>query len=64
VRLIEKEVGKEAKINWLPMQQGDVEVTFADIDKAKNLIGYKPGFPVEKGIRAFVDWYKKSKNGH
>ena len=48
---IEETLGKKAIIEWLPMQPGDVEITFADISKAQKLIGYKPDYPVRKGLQ-------------
>ena len=56
---IEKETGKKAEKNMMPMQPGDVPKTFADISKAKELLGYDPKTPIEVGIKKFVDWYKK-----
>ena len=43
------------------MQPGDVERTFADISKAKELIGYNPKTSFKKGIENFVKWYKTNK---
>ena len=43
----------------MPMQPGDVETTFADIDKLKNDTGFSPSIQIEDGIKSFVDWYKK-----
>ena len=51
----------QAKFNQMPMQQGDVERTYADISKAKKLIGYEPKTSFEQGIRNFVEWYKENK---
>ncbi len=59
VETIERELNKKAIIKYLPMQPGDVEKTYADISKAKNLIGYEPCTPFEEGIKKFVRWYKK-----
>ena len=58
INTIAKVLGKEPKINQLPMQPGDVQRTFADISKAKELIGYDPKTSFEKGIENFVEWYK------
>ena len=58
VRLLEKSIGKEAKIDFEPTQPGDVDITYADISKAKKYLDYHPTFPVEKGIDAFVKWYE------
>lgn len=49
-------------IKQLPMQPGDVDRTFADISKAKELIGYEPKVPFEQGIKNFVEWYKQNKH--
>ena len=48
----------EPKIKQLPMQPGDVDRTYADITKAKQLIGYQPKTSFEDGIRKIVEWYK------
>ena len=44
------------------MQPGDVERTFADISKAKKLIGYNPKTSFKEGIESFIDWYKANYN--
>jgi len=58
IELIENAVGKKAVIQRLPMQPGDVPVTFADISKARNQLGYSPKMKVEQGIPQFVEWFK------
>ncbi|CAJ1931119.1 unnamed protein product [Cylindrotheca closterium] len=58
VRLVEKEVGWEAKKNHIGMQKGDVPVTYADITKARRMLGYNPNTPIEKGIADFVTWFR------
>ncbi len=58
VRAIEKEMGKEAKKEYLPMQAGDVEATWANVDDLINITGFRPATPIEKGIRNFIAWYK------
>jgi UDP-glucuronate 4-epimerase len=60
ISLIENALGKKARINRLPLQAGDVLITFADISKAKNLLAYQPKVPIEQGISQFVQWYIKS----
>lgn len=57
VQTIEKYLGKEAVIERLPMQPGDVKRTYASIDKAKELLGYKPTTKFDNGIDKFVKWY-------
>lgn len=59
IELIEKELDKTAKKNMLPMQPGDVEVTFADIEKAKKILGYNPQTSIEQGVKNFIVWYKQ-----
>ncbi|WP_319372294.1 GDP-mannose 4,6-dehydratase [uncultured Ilyobacter sp.] len=57
VETIEKELGIEAKINRQPMQPGDVEKTYADISKAKKVLGYAPKTQFSEGIKKFLTWY-------
>lgn len=47
----------EPKIKQLPMQPGDVNITFADISKAKALLGYEPKTQFKEGIKEFIKWY-------
>ena len=58
IKLLEDSFGKKAKIKHLPMQPGDVLRTYADIKKAKRLLGYDPQTPIEEGIGKFVGWFK------
>ena len=51
----------EPKIKQLPMQPGDVDRTFADVSKAKRLLGYEPKVTFEQGISNFVKWYKENR---
>lgn len=55
---LEKNLGKEAYRNLMPMQAGDVQVTSADISKARKLLDYEPSVSVEEGIANFVEWFK------
>lgn len=59
INIIGKTLGIQPKIKQLPMQPGDVDKTYASIEKAKNLIGYEPTISFEEGIKRFIDWYKK-----
>jgi len=59
IALIEKNLGKEARIERLPDQPGDVPVTYADISRAKEKLGYAPQVKVAEGVRRFVEWYKE-----
>jgi UDP-glucuronate 4-epimerase len=62
VALIEKAAGKKAKIKMIPEQPGDVPITFANIEKARRLLGYEPKVKIEEGIERFVQWYKQQKH--
>jgi UDP-glucuronate 4-epimerase len=57
IEVIEECVGKKAEKNLLPMQPGDVPDTYADAEDLGRDVGYKPGTPIETGVRKFVDWY-------
>jgi len=59
IECIENALKKKAKKNMMPMQPGDVTITYADINKAKRLLGYNPKVKIEEGIKRFVDWYKR-----
>ena len=63
ISLIEKELGATAKIDRQPLQPGDVPQTFADIAKARRLLGYNPQTQIEDGIKKFVEWFKKNPEG-
>lgn len=54
---IEKNLGKEAKKNLLPMQPGDVPASYADVSDLAATLGYKPATPVKTGIKNFIDWF-------
>jgi UDP-glucuronate 4-epimerase len=58
IETIEKALGKTAEKNMLPMQPGDVEATFADVEALVNDVGYRPSVSLDEGIAAFVDWYQ------
>jgi UDP-glucuronate 4-epimerase len=55
---IERKLGKRAIRNYLPMQQGDVPVTFADCHLLERLTGYRPQTGIREGVGALVDWYR------
>ncbi len=58
IKLIEKTVGKKAIIDRKPFQLGDVQITYADISKAREMLRYNPKTKIEEGIRNFWEWYK------
>lgn len=57
VRKIESGLGQTAKIQMKPTQPGDVSQTYADITKAKRLLGFDPKVSIDDGLRRFIDWY-------
>jgi len=61
VQTIESALSKKAVLEKLPLQQGDVNITYADITKARKEIGYDPKYTIEEGIKGFVDWYNTNK---
>ena len=61
IALLERELGQEAIIDRQPPQPGDVPQTFADISKARRLLGYDPQTQIEEGIRKFVRWFNEQK---
>jgi UDP-glucuronate 4-epimerase len=58
IEAIEKALGKKAKMNFLPMQPGDVPATWADVNDLVEDFGYKPAMAVEEGVRNFVNWFR------
>jgi UDP-glucuronate 4-epimerase len=56
---LERALGRKARLNFLPMQPGDVPATFADIADLEHDIGFRPATPLEVGIERFVDWYRE-----
>lgn len=59
IKTIEQNMGKEAKKEYLPMQDGDVVSTYADIDDLINDFGYKPDTSLQEGIEKFIKWFKE-----
>ena len=59
ITITESAVGKKARIIQMSEQQGDVPVTFADIRKARSLLGYEPRVSLEKGMNRFVAWFNE-----
>lgn len=58
IEALEQELGKKARKNMLPLQPGDVEATWADVDDLMADTGYRPATPIASGIKRFVAWYK------
>ena len=59
IEVLESNLGKKAVKNFLPLQDGDVPETFADVDDLMNDVGFKPETSMETGIKNFVAWYKQ-----
>jgi UDP-glucuronate 4-epimerase len=59
IHILERLIGKKAKIEYLPMQPGDVKETYADITDLQRNVGFYPSTTLELGLSHFVDWYKK-----
>lgn len=60
IALIENKLGKKAIKEFLPMQSGDVPVTYADISKSQNMLGFNPITSLDEGIEKFINWYLAS----
>jgi UDP-glucuronate 4-epimerase len=64
IDLIEEALGKTAYIDMLEPQPGDVSITYADITKARQMLGYQPRVGIKEGIKRFVEWYNGESEGH
>lgn len=62
ISILEEHLGRKAKKNFKEMQPGDVYCTYADISKAKRLLGYDPKTSVYEGLKRFAEWFKNEKN--
>jgi UDP-glucuronate 4-epimerase len=60
ISAIENALGKQAKINELPEQPGDMPLTYADISKSRKLLGYSPRTKLSEGLPKFVEWFLRS----
>ena len=59
IGIIEKELGRKAKINFEPIQPGDVTETYADITDATDDFGFKPRINIADGLPKFIRWYRE-----
>ena len=55
----EQALGKKAEIDFQPMQPGDVQATYADIEASQRDLGFQPSTPIDEGIPQFVAWYRE-----
>ena len=63
VESLERATGKTALRDYQPEQLGDVPRTWADIGKARRLLGYEPKTPFQEGLNGFVEWYRTAQRG-
>ena len=59
IRVLERHIGRTARLKLLPMQPGDVLETYADIADLTRDTGFKPSTTIEQGLDAFVNWYRQ-----
>ena len=64
IEALEKACGREAVKEYLPMQPGDVYQTNADVTRLERDMGYKPGMPLEEGVKRFVEWFVEWYKGY
>ena len=64
IELLESALGRKAVIQRLSAQAGDVPLTYADISKSRQHLGYAPKVKIEQGIPLFVEWFRKSSGGN
>lgn len=62
IHILEDLTGRKAEKIMMPMQPGDVEETFADVDDLIRAVGFKPSTSIEEGLARFVDWYREYYN--
>jgi UDP-glucuronate 4-epimerase len=61
VEYLENALGIKARRRYLPDQPGDMSVTYADISRAKRVLGYAPKRPIKEGIQLFANWFLENK---
>ena len=64
IEMLESSLGKKAIIDRQPSQPGDVPITFADISKARRMLGYDPKTKIEDGIPKFVEWFRSHRSAN
>ena len=63
IEKLETLIGKKAKIDYKPFHIADLKETWADIEKAKNLLGWKPIVSLDEGLEKSVCWYMENRSG-
>lgn len=61
VQHLQEALGVKARLRFLPDQPGDMQITFADISRARQILGYNPKTPFGEGIRLFANWFKSNR---
>jgi UDP-glucuronate 4-epimerase len=61
ISLLERALGRRAQLQFFPEQAGDMKITYADITRAREALGYAPATRIEAGIGKFADWYLKER---
>jgi UDP-glucuronate 4-epimerase len=59
IQVLEETLGRKADMELLPMQDGDVPATYANVDALQRDVGFRPRTPIEEGVRRFVEWYRE-----
>lgn len=62
IGILEKLLGRRAEIEMMPMQPGEMPVTYADVSAIEADLGFRPRTPLEDGLKRFVDWYRRYHN--
>jgi len=63
IEVLAKLLGERPRLQFLPMQPGDVSVTCADVSKLRDRVGFEPATPLQTGLERFVAWFRQWKNG-
>lgn len=58
IRVLETALGRKAEMEFLPMQDGDVPATYADVEQLRKNTGFSPQTTIEEGVKRFVEWYR------
>jgi UDP-glucuronate 4-epimerase len=64
IATLEGVLDRKARIEYLPMQPGDVPATYADTERLRDWVGFAPATPLAKGLAAFRDWYNSRSHNH
>jgi len=61
ISIIERNLGKKARIKRMPLQIGEVQITYSDSRKAKKLLNWEPKTNVNEGMKKFIEWFKNER---